>query len=104
MKHRLGKGHLSVLIVLTLIDLICTIIWFEGYGVHELNPILSGPIEKSALKFSLIKMALTIPSVLIIRAHISNTFAQVGGWLLLFSYAFVCFIHIKVFCHLFYGL
>jgi len=83
----------ALLLCLILVDLICTIVWYEAYGVSELNPILARPLERSALRFCIIKLALSIPSIFVLNLYKKRFLSKVGLVLLTAVYSATACLH-----------
>ena len=84
------------LLLLILIDLICTIIWYEAFGISEWNPILSPPLEKSSLRFCFFKLALSIPSIWVLVHFKNKLVSKIGIALLSLAYTLVVCVHIYI--------
>ena len=89
---------LRVLVLLIILDLIATLLWYNFYGIEEANPLLDEHIKESSLRFSLLKLGLSIPGVYFLWKYIGNRLAQIGIGLLLLVYIFVGILHIIIFC------
>ncbi len=98
-KHR----HTKLLLVLVLIDLLATMVWFCCYDVPELNPVLSGPIEKSLLNFVITKLTLSLPSIYLLNKFLYNRLSQLGIGILLVAYFAVSIFHYYIFINLLTG-
>jgi len=86
----------ALLLCLILVDLICTIVWYEAYGVSELNPILARPLERSPLSFCIIKLALSIPSIWVLVHFKDKLISKIGIALLSLAYTLVVCVHIYI--------
>jgi hypothetical protein len=86
----------ALLLCLILVDLICTILWYEAYGVSELNPILARPLERSALRFCIIKLALSFPSIYVLNRFGVKVLSKIGVALLILVYFAVACVHIWI--------
>ena len=91
-----AKGVSALLLCLILVDLICTIFWYEAYGVSELNPILARPLERSPLLFCIIKLSLSIPSIYVLNRFKAKVLSKVGVALLIFVYSAIACVHIWI--------
>ncbi len=91
------QRHTKLLLVLVLLDLLATMVWFHYYEISELNPILSPRIESSLLEFALLKLALSLPSIFILNKFLNKKITQYGIGLLLTAYIAVSFIHYYIF-------
>ncbi len=91
------KKHLKILLILFLIDMIATIVWNTYWGVSEWNPILSGPLSKSALLFAITKIALSFPPLLILEKYLERLSAQIAIAITTFAYMMVTAIHYFIF-------
>ena len=98
-KHR----HTKLLLILVLIDLLATMVWFCCFNVPELNPVLSGPIEKSLLNFVVTKLSLSLPSIYLINKFLHKKISQIGIALLLTAYIAVSIFHYYIFIKLLTG-
>ena len=68
-------------------------IWYYHFGISEMNPILSGPIEESAIHFALLKLSMSLPSIYLLDKFIYKKIAQAGMAILLTSYIGVSLLH-----------
>jgi len=91
------QQHTKLLLMLVLFDLIATIIWFTYYDIPELNPVLSGPIEKSLLNFAITKLALSLPSIYLLNKFLYKRLSQWGLGILLITYFAVSIFHYYIF-------
>jgi hypothetical protein len=89
--------HIRILLLLILLDLVATITWYVAFGIEEANPILATLIKESPIKFSLLKLGLSLPGVYILSKYIKKGIAQGGLALLLGSYYIVAIIHCVIF-------
>ena len=94
---KFNKGHLKILLILFLIDMVATITWNSFWGVEEWNPILSGPLSKSALLFAITKIALSFPPLLILEKYLDRLSAQVAVAITTVAYISVTIIHYFIF-------
>jgi len=94
------QRHTKLLLMLVLFDLIATIVWFACYDIPELNPVLSGPIEKSLLNFVITKLTLSLPSIYLLNKFLYNRLSQLGIGILLVAYFAVSIFHYYIFIHL----
>ena len=97
------RRHTKLLLVLVLIDLLATMVWFYCFDVPELNPILSGPINESLLNFAMTKLAISLPSIYLINKFLHKKVSQVGIAFLLIAYIAVSIIHYYIFIKLITG-
>jgi len=97
------RRHTKLLLVLVLIDLLATMVWFCCFDVPELNPILSGPINESLLNFAMTKLAISLPSIYLINKFLHKKVSQVGIAFLLVAYIAVSIIHYYIFIKLITG-
>jgi hypothetical protein len=97
------QRHTKLLLILVLLDLLATIIWYYFFDIPEMNPILSGPIEKSMSKFVFTKLALSLPSIYFLNKFLHKKVSQIGMALLLTSYIGVSIIHYFIFIKLITG-
>ena len=86
----------ALLLCLILVDLICTILWYEAYGISELNPILARPLERSPLSFCIIKLALSFPSIYVLNRFGAKVLSKIGVALLILAYFAVACVHIWI--------
>ena len=98
-KHR----HTKLLLILVLIDMLATMVWFFYFDIPELNPILAGPIEQSLLSFAVTKLAISLPSIYLLNKFLFNRVTQIGLALLLSAYLFVSIVHYYIFIMLITG-
>ena len=70
------QRHTKLLLILVLLDLLATIIWYYFFDIPEMNPILSGPIEKSMSKFVFTKLALSLPSIYLLNKFLQQRILQ----------------------------
>jgi len=97
------RRHTKLLLVLVLIDLLATMVWFYCFDIPELNPILAGPIDKSLLNFAMTKLIISLPSIYLINKFLHKKISQVGIALLLTAYIAVSIIHYYIFIKLITG-
>jgi len=97
------QRHTKLLLILVLLDLLATIIWFYFFDIPEMNPILSGPIEKSMSNFIFTKLALSLPSIFILNKFLHKRVSQIGMAILLTSYICVSIIHYFIFIKILTG-
>ena len=97
------RRHTKLLLILVLLDLFATMVWFCFFDIPEFNPVLSGPIEKSLLKFVITKLALSFPSIYLINKFLHKKVSQVGIAFLLVAYIAVSIIHYYIFIKLITG-
>jgi hypothetical protein len=97
------RRHTKLLLVLVLIDLLATMVWFCCFDVPELNPILSGPINESLLNFAMTKLIISLPSIYLINKFLYKRVSQIGIALLLTAYIAVSIIHYYIFIKLITG-
>jgi hypothetical protein len=97
------QRHTKLLLILVLLDLVATIIWYHFFNIPEMNPILSGPIEKSLSKFIFTKLALSLPSIYLLNKFLHKRISQIGMALLLGSYICVSIIHYFIFIKIITG-
>ena len=83
----------ALLLCLILVDLICTILWYEAYGISELNPILARPLERSPLSFCIIKLTLSIPSIFLLNLFKKRFLSKIGIVLLTIVYSATACLH-----------
>lgn len=83
----------ALLLCLILVDLICTIVWYEAYGISELNPILARPLERSTLSFCIIKLALSIPSIFLLNLFKDKFLSKIGIVFLTVIYSAIACLH-----------
>jgi len=91
------RRHTKLLLILVLLDLIATMVWFCYFDIPELNPILSGPIEKSLINFVITKLTLSLPSIYLINKYLHKRISQLGVGLLLTAYIGVSLFHYFIF-------
>ena len=95
------KGHARiasrVLMLLVLIDLIATSIWFNAFQIPEANPLMAAPMEHSTIKFALTKLALSLPGIWLLHKHYDKLIARFGLFFLIFIYVVIAIIHYFVF-------
>jgi hypothetical protein len=96
MEKGLSKKPIVFLLLLILVDLICTIVWAEAYGVSEWNPILSPFIEISPISFALVKLILSVPSIFVLSRFREKLLSKIGILTLCLAYTAVTGIHIYV--------
>jgi hypothetical protein len=97
------RRHTKLLLVLMLIDLLATMVWFYCFDVPELNPVLAGPIEESLISFVITKLMLSLPSIYLINKFLYKRISQIGIALLLTAYISVSIIHYYIFIKLITG-
>jgi len=97
------QRHTKLLLILVLLDLFATMIWFYFFDIPEMNPILSGPIEKSVINFIFTKLALSLPSIYLINKFLHKRISQIGMGLLLSAYICVSIIHYFIFIKIITG-
>jgi hypothetical protein len=97
------QRHTKLLLALVLLDLFATIIWYYFFDIPEMNPILSGPIDKSIANFIFTKLALSLPSLYLINKFLYKRVSQIGMALLLFSYIGISIIHYFIFIKIITG-
>jgi len=97
------QRHTKLLLMLVLFDLIATIVWFACYDIPELNPVLSGPIEKSLLNFVITKLTLSLPSIYLLNKFLHKRVSQIGIALLLTAYTAVSILHYWIFIKMIAG-
>ena len=102
MRDKLHNSPTSLLLLLILIDLICTIVWYESYGIAELNPILSSYIEKSSLQFAIVKLLLSLPFIWILYKFKNKILSKIGIAFLCAVYAIIACIHTYIAISVFY--
>lgn len=88
---------IRVLVLLILLDLIATLLWYNFYGIEEANPLLNEHIKESSLRFSFLKLGLSIPGVYFLWKYLENKVAQVGVGVLLMVYISVGVLHMTIF-------
>ena len=94
------RRHTKLLLVLVFLDLIATMVWFTYFNIPELNPVLSGAIEKSQLNFVITKLSLSLPSIYLINKYLHKRISQLGVGLLLIAYIGVSIFHYFIFINL----
>ncbi|MAG24043.1 hypothetical protein CMI47_00545 [Candidatus Pacearchaeota archaeon] len=87
------KHHTKLLLLLVLLDLVATMVWFYFFGIDELNPILVEPINKSLLRFTFFKLLLSLPSIYLFNKYLPNKLAQIGIGISLSAYTLISIIH-----------
>jgi len=92
--------HTKLLLILVLLDLVATLVWFCCFDIPEFNPILVGPITKSLLHFTLTKLALSLPSIYLLDRFLYKRISQLGTGLLLVIYFGISIFHYYIFIHL----
>lgn len=95
-----NKNNNKFLLILIFIDLIATMLWYTFFGIEEANPVLASPIETSLLRFTIIKLSLSLPAVWLLNKYKQNIFSQLGSALLLFVYTVLCGIHCWIFLNI----
>ncbi len=60
--------HTKLLLILVLLDLLATLVWFRCFDIPELNPVLAGPIQESLLNLVMTKLALSLPSIYLLNS------------------------------------
>jgi len=91
------RRHSKLLLILVSLDLLATMVWFCFFDIAELNPILSGPIEKSLLNFVVTKLMLSLPSIYLLNKFLHKKVSQIGMGLLLCAYISVSIAHYYIF-------
>lgn len=94
------KRHLKILLLMTLVDLIATMIWYEGWGIPEGNPIMAIFIDKSLIYFAITKILISTVGVFVLSKYLKLRVSQVGAAVLLACYAQVTLIHSVIFLSL----
>ena len=94
------RRHTKLLLILVLLDLLATMVWFCFYDIPELNPVLAGPINRSLLNFVITKLALSLPSIYLINKFLHKRISQVGVGLLLSAYVSGSIFHYYIFVKL----
>jgi hypothetical protein len=97
------RRHTKLLLVLMLIDLLATMVWFCYFDVPELNPILAGPIKESLINFVMTKLMLSLPSIYLINKFLHKRVSQIGIALLLTAYTAVSILHYWIFIKMIAG-
>ena len=94
------KRHTKLLLLLVLLDLVATMVWFYFFGIDELNPILIEPLNKSLMRFTSLKLLLSLPSIYLFNKYLppnpakgGGKLAQIGMGISLFAYIAVSLIH-----------
>jgi hypothetical protein len=95
--------HLKILLYLISIDLMATMSWYLWFGIPEANPVLSSAIEDSLLEFVALKLALSLPGLLLLSKYIDKILAQLGIGILLAAYMGVTIIHYIIFLAIIMG-
>ena len=80
-----------------MLDLIATLSWYHFFGIDEANPLLASLIKESPIKFSLIKLGLSLPGIYLLSKYIKKGVAQGGLAILLTCYYLVALIHCIIF-------
>ena len=78
-------------------DLIATLLWYNFYGIEEANPLLDTHIKESSLRFTILKLGLSVPGLYFLWKYLDKKISQVGLGLLLLVYAAVGIIHMIIF-------
>ena len=91
------------MLLLIVVDLVATLIWFNFFDIPELNPILIGPINKSPIAFAITKLSMSLPSLWLLGRFIEERISQIGIGLLLVSYISVSIFHYFIFIKLITG-
>jgi hypothetical protein len=94
------RRHTKLLLILVLLDLLATMVWFCYFDIPEFNPVLAGPIQKSLLNFVITKLALSLPSIYLINKFLHKRVSQIGVGLLLSAYIAVSIFHYYIFIQL----
>ena len=84
-------------------DLVATLIWFNFFDIPELNPVLIGPINKSASAFILTKLTMSLPSLWLLNKFLDRIISQIGIGILLVAYLSVSIFHYFIFIKLITG-
>tara|TARA_B100000085_G_scaffold233653_1_gene221194 strand:- start:1793 stop:2047 length:255 start_codon:yes stop_codon:yes gene_type:complete len=80
-----------------MLDLIATLSWYFFFGIEEANPLLSDLIKASPIKFTAIKLGLSLPGIYILNKYIKRGIAQGGLAILLACYYSVAILHCVIF-------
>tara|TARA_B100001029_G_scaffold175435_2_gene176866 strand:- start:223 stop:600 length:378 start_codon:yes stop_codon:yes gene_type:complete len=89
---RQAKG----LLLLVLIDLVATMIWYSFFQIEEANPLLVGSIESSLLNFTLTKLLLSLPGIWILNKYKDKLISKFGLALLSSVYFIIYLIHLYI--------
>tara|TARA_B100001029_G_C15049467_1_gene449614 strand:- start:654 stop:968 length:315 start_codon:yes stop_codon:yes gene_type:complete len=89
--------HVRILLLLIFLDLIATITWYYVFGIPEANPLLAELIKESPVKFTAVKLGLSLPGIYLLRKYIKKGVAQGGLAILLTCYYIVAIIHCVIF-------
>tara|TARA_B100000902_G_C26720853_1_gene626536 strand:+ start:225 stop:557 length:333 start_codon:yes stop_codon:yes gene_type:complete len=84
------------LLILVLIDLVATMIWYGFFGIAEANPFLIGSIKQSLISFTLLKLILSLPGIWILNKYQDKLLSKLGLALLSVVYFGVYLIHCYV--------
>jgi len=94
----------KALLLLIFVDLMATSIWFSFFGIQEANPLLAPHLEESILRFTLIKLALSLPGLWLLSEYYHKILAKFGLLFLTIIYLFVTVIHYLLFLRLIIGI
>jgi hypothetical protein len=92
--------HTKLLLILVLLDLLATLVWFCCFDIPELNPVLAGPIQESLLNFVMTKLALSLPSIYLLNRFLYKRISQLGVGLLLVIYFAISIFHYYIFINI----
>jgi hypothetical protein len=68
-------------------------LWYTSFGLQEANPILVSSIENSLLRFTLVKLMLSLPGIWLLNKYLDRLIAQRGLAILLVAYFGIYLIH-----------